>query len=180
MIVFASDHGDGNAHHQWNQKQVLYDESARVPFFVVQPGCGLGCVDERQLVNTGIDLIPTLCGFAGIDCPASLEGLDWSGVLSTSDLPLQRDHLIVETEFGSYGSPAGYLGRAVRTPRYKYSVYNSGGNREFLADMDQDPGETINLVGNPDHQEELHRHRALLCDYIKRTVDIFPIDMVTG
>ena len=30
LIVFTSDHGDGNAHHQWNQKQILYDEAARV------------------------------------------------------------------------------------------------------------------------------------------------------
>lgn len=177
LIMFISDHGDGNAHHHWNQKQVLYDESARVPFLVIQPGSGLNRVDKRQLVNTGIDLIPTLCGLAGIDCPAHFDGLDWSEVLSTSDLPLLRDHLIVETEFGTYGNPSGYLGRAVRTPHYKYMVYNAGENHEFLVDMDNDPGEMNNLAGNPDHQEELYRHRALLCDYINQTDDIFPIDI---
>lgn len=176
LVVFTSDHGDGNAHHLWNQKQVLYDESARVPFLVTQPGRGLGRVDERQLVNTGIDLIPTLCGLAAIACPPHLDGHDWSGVLSNSDLPLKRDHLIIETEFGTFGQPLGCLGRAVRTQRYKYMIYDRGENREFLVDMEDDPGETTNLAGEPGHQNELDRHRTLLRDYIVKTGDIFPVD----
>ncbi len=130
------------------------------------------------MVNTGIDLIPTLCGLAGIDCPSHLEGVNWSEALLSSDLPPKRDYLIIETEFGTYGKPLGYLGRAVRTPRYKYMIYDRGENREFLVDMENDPGETINLVGAPDHQHELDRHRTLLRDYIVKTADIFPIDLV--
>lgn len=178
LIVFTSDHGDGNAHHQWNQKQVLYDEAARVPFILSRPESGLGKVNDAQLVNTGIDLIPTLCGLAGVDCPAQLNGLDWSDALTDVDLSPQRDHVVTETEFGTFGKPNGYLGRAVRTPRYKYIVYNSGQNREFLVDMENDPGETINLAGTPDHRKELDRHRILLRDYINNTDDIFPLDMV--
>lgn len=178
IIVFTSDHGDGNAHHHWNQKQVLYDESARVPFIVARPGSKLERVENDQLVNTGIDLIPTLCGLAGIDRPVQLKGLDWSPVLADSELSPQRDHVIVETEFGTFGSPAGYMGRAVRTQRYKYMVYSAGENHEFFADMEEDPGETSNLVGMPAYQEELERHRELLRDYIKNTNDIFPVRMV--
>jgi len=178
LVVFASDHGDGNAHHHWNQKQVLYDESARVPFIVARPGSGLDSVDERQLVNSGLDLIPTLCGLAGIEPPDHLEGRDWSGMLSDTDPAPQRDHLIIETEFGTFGKPLGYMGRAVRTQRYKYMVYDRGQDREFLADMDEDPGETVNLAGDPEHEDELDRYRALLRDYIDRTDDIFPIDLV--
>ena len=178
LVVFASDHGDGNAHHKWNQKQTLYDESARVPFFVTRPGSGLGRVDDRQLVNTGIDLIPTLSGLAGIECPAHLEGTDWSGVLSDPGLPPKRDHVIFETEFGTFGERLGYLGRAVRTARYKYMIFNTGEHREFLADLENDRGETINLAGHPDHQGEMDRHRTFLRDYIVRTKDIFPLDKV--
>lgn len=178
LIVFTSDHGDGNAHHQWNQKQLLYDESARVPFIVTRPGSGAGAVEPRQLVNTGIDLIPTLCGLAAIECPGHLSGCDWSEALSHPDLPLKRDHVIMETEFGTFGTSLGWLGRAVRTPRYKYMVHDRGGNHEFLVDMENDPGETINLAGVPEWQSELDRHRILLRDYITRTRDIFPIEAV--
>jgi len=178
LIVFASDHGDGNAHHQWNQKQTLYDESARVPFFICDPGSGTHAVDEQCLVNTGIDLIPTLCGLGGIDVPAHLSGVDWSGVLTSTppaDLP---DHLVIETEFGTFGEPAGVMARAVRTPRYKYMVYSQGEHREFLADMEEDPGETRNLAGDPGAVDELERHRSLLRAYIQDTGDIFPMDNV--
>jgi len=174
MIVFTSDHGDGNAHHHWNQKQVLYDESARVPFIVAQPGSGMGRVDEKQLVNTGIDLIPTLCGLAGIECPEELKGHDWSSSLAESELPMQRDHIIIETEFGTFGKPAGVMGRAVRTNRFKYMVYSKGDSREFFADMENDPGEMKNLAGDPEYDEELERHRDLLRQYIVNTADIFP------
>lgn len=178
LVVFTSDHGDGNAHHHWNQKQVLYDESARVPFILTQPGSRMKHVDQSQMVNTGIDLIPTLCGLAEIDCPAHLEGCDWSDVLSDPDQLLKRDHLIVETEFGTFGKPLGYMGRAVRTPRYKYMVYDRGENNEFFVDMENDPGEMTNLAGIPDHEKELNRHRNLLREYIIRTKDIFPFDMI--
>lgn len=178
LVVFTSDHGEGNAHHQWNQKQVLYDESARVPFVVARPGSGPGRIDRTQLVNTGIDLIPTLCGLAGIGCPPALDGCDWSEALNHSEIPLKRDHVIVETEFGTFGKPLGYLGRAVRTRRYKYMIYDRGENREFLVDMEKDPGETINLAGTPAHRKELDRHRAFLRDFILGTGDIFPMDIV--
>ena len=178
LIVFTSDHGDGNAHHQWNQKQVLYDEAARVPFILSWPGSSLGKVKHEQLVNTGIDLIPTFCGLAGIACPAQLSGHDWSDVLVDQDLSPQRDYVAIETEFGTFGKPAGYLGRAVRTLRYKYMVYDRGENREFLVNMEEDPGETTNLAGSTDHQQELDCHRALLRDYILSTDDIFPVDMI--
>ncbi len=178
LVVFTSDHGDGNAHHHWNQKQVLYDASARVPCIASKPGSGLGRVEERHLVNTGIDLIPTLCGLAGIDTPKHLDGCDWSDLLTDSCACPKRDHIIVETEFGTFGRPLGYLGRAVRTQSYKYMIYDRGDNREFLVNMEEDPGETINLAGIPEYQECLDRHRALLRDYIVGKGDIFPVDRV--
>ena len=37
VIIFTSDHGDGCGAHQWNQKTVLYEEVANVPFIVCLP-----------------------------------------------------------------------------------------------------------------------------------------------
>ncbi|MFT4094617.1 MAG: sulfatase-like hydrolase/transferase, partial [Niabella sp.] len=34
IILFTADHGDGYAAHSWNQKQILYEEAARVPFII--------------------------------------------------------------------------------------------------------------------------------------------------
>ena len=180
LVVFTSDHGDGNAHHHWNQKQVLYDESAQVPFIISMPNSGLNLIEGRQLVNTGIDLIPTLCGLAEISCPDYLKGVDWSGVTNDSINSMQRDHLVVETEFGTFGKPADCLGRCVRTPKYKYMVYSRGENREFFVDMEKDPGEMVNLAKDESSQQELQNHRDLLVNYIKESKDIFPIELVSN
>ena len=73
VVVFLSDHGECHGTHRWNQKTVFYDESARVPLLISQKGTTrLGVCDA--LVQTGVDLIPTLCEFAGIATPRELPG----------------------------------------------------------------------------------------------------------
>lgn len=180
LIVFASDHGDGNAHHRWNQKQSLYDESARVPFMIANLGSEGGGVNTDALVNTGIDLIPTLCGLSGVEIPDHLKGVDWSPVYRSGEVVSAPDHLVVETEFGTFGASSGILGRAIRTQRYKYMIYNQGTHREFLVDMEEDPGETVNLANDPRAAEVLEQHRGLLREYIEQTHDLFPLDRIHG
>ena len=53
--------------HRWNQKTVFYDEATRVPFILTYKGVEPAVSDA--LVNTGVDLIPTLCDYAGIPIP---------------------------------------------------------------------------------------------------------------
>jgi choline-sulfatase len=179
LIVFSSDHGDGNAHHQWNQKQSLYDESARVPFFIIQPDSQLNRVDHTQLINTGIDLIPTLCGLAGIECPKSLEGIDWSCTIGSPQLPAQLEAVFIETEFGTFGQASGIMGRATCTDQWKYMVFNQGAHKEFLVNLQDDPGEMINLAETSAHNDTLQRHRQLLRSYIQTSNDTFPIEVVS-
>ena len=59
LIVFTSDHGECAGAHRFNQKTVFYEESARVPLIVAWKGhTAAGTCDK--LVNTGIDILPTL------------------------------------------------------------------------------------------------------------------------
>ncbi len=74
VIVFTADHGDCQGAHGWNQKTVFYDEASRVPFIVSYKGTTPRGV-ARRLVHTGVDLIPTLCSYAGIPVPQGLAGL---------------------------------------------------------------------------------------------------------
>ena len=67
LVVYTSDHGDGDASHHWNQKMVLYEEAVRVPLIVSWPGhTPAGKVDDARLVSMGLDLLPTFCQFAGV------------------------------------------------------------------------------------------------------------------
>ena len=178
LILFTSDHGEGNGHHFWNQKQTLYEESIRVPWIISRPGSLINRVDNQRLINTGIDLIPTLCNMADISCPDNLQGL---ATILDKDLcvnSVDRDHLVIETELGTYDKPSDAKGRSVVTHRYKYMVYDCGERREFLADKLKDPGEMTNLVMDHEYQAILEDLRNKLRNYITETKDIFPISLI--
>ena len=38
IIIFTSDHGDGIGAHRWAQKNMFYDETARIPLIIAQKG----------------------------------------------------------------------------------------------------------------------------------------------
>ncbi|TKG96881.1 DUF4976 domain-containing protein [Puteibacter caeruleilacunae] len=153
IIVFTSDHGDGNGSHRLNQKQILYEEATNVPFIISHLTKGKARVNDTSLVNTGLDLIPTFCDYAGGKQPSELKGMSAQyGVKGTS--LNERKYLFMETEFAENAKSFGITGRAVRGDRYKYIVYSKGDNREQLFDLYNDPGEMNDLSDNPDYAEK--------------------------
>lgn len=165
LVVFVADHGDCQGAHGWNQKTVLYEESVRVPLIICAPGSRTARTSD-YLVQTGIDLIPTLCEFAGITKPESLPGLSLrapaEGTAGTDPrrFIVSSNHLVQGLPvLGLTMKPAG---RMLRTARYKYCVYDQGRNRESLVDLEKDPGELTNLVADPAAAAILQEHRSLL------------------
>jgi choline-sulfatase len=70
LVVLSSDHGDHDGAHRLEHKSTFYEEAARVPFIVSLKGVTKpGLVDRTHVVSSGLDLIPTLCDFAGITVP---------------------------------------------------------------------------------------------------------------
>ncbi|MBN1910761.1 MAG: sulfatase-like hydrolase/transferase [Pirellulales bacterium] len=170
VVLFTSDHGEGVAAHRWNQKQVLYDQTTRVPMLFRVPGGPKGRV-SAELVSTALDIPVTILDFAGVKQPSSMRGLSWRPVIEGEKIKMPRKHVVAETMFTYGKNKPGGTGRMVRTDRYKYCVYSSGQHREQLFDMQTDPGETRNLAPDPAHHEILNRHRRLLLDWAKETRD---------
>lgn len=167
IVVFAADHGDCQGAHRWNQKTVFYDESVRVPFLIRYPGVVRTGV-SNHLVNTGIDLIPTLCSLAGIERPADGDGISLMRAATRTSGDSRT--CIVSSNDIDQGAPVdGTIphakGRMVRCQRYKYCIYDHGEHRESLADMENDPGEMVNLAGDPSHHEALEQHRQMLAEW---------------
>jgi len=154
VVMFTSDHGDMDAAHRLEHKGVPYEEATHVPLLVRQPGVTKkGHVDSKHLVSTGLDLIPTLCDFAGIPIPETLPGCSMKPLATHSDRGGSwRECLVAECN----GC------RMLWTDQYKYAVYDDGEPREMLVDLKDDPGEMHNLALSPDHQVQLRRHRRLL------------------
>jgi arylsulfatase A-like enzyme len=174
LVIFTSDHGDGHGAHRWNQKTALYEECVRIPFIISsKDSARVGAVDEDHLVSMGLDLIPTMCDYAGIEPPAHLPGQSLRPLLEGQPSSW-RDQLTIETNVDIGSGPGGQLvARAIRTDRYKYSVYPMGRYREQLVDLEADPGEMVNLAVSARSRDILDDHRQRLLEWCTETDDPF-------
>lgn len=174
LIIFTSDHGECAGAHGFNQKTVFYEESARVPLIVSWKGKTPSGTSDR-LVNTGIDILPTLLDAAGLETPKRLPGRSLLPLALGRSVTDWRDHLVVQNNMAQAGVLAGMTpameGRMVRTDRYKYCVYTRGRQRESLVDLRTDPGEMNDLATNPQFRPVLLEHRELLARFGQEHAD---------
>lgn len=183
LVIFTADHGDCTGAHGFAQKTVFYDESARVPFIVSLPG-KVPPATTRKLVNVGIDTLPTMMDFAGLEIPTQLKGLSLKSVCEDPDSIDERDYIVVSNHMVQGAVPEGGTtvpesrGRMIRTDNYKYAVYDIGIHRESLVDMKDDPHEMRNVARNPEYKETLEKHRAILRKYASETGDREAIDIL--
>jgi len=156
LIVLTSDHGDHASAHRLEHKSILYEGATRIPFIMSYRGViPADAVDETHLVSNGLDLLPTLCDYAGIVPPKDLLGTSVRALAEGKPIPSWRDHLVVESQNG----------RMIRTAGFKYNVYDSGEHREQLIDLKNDPGEMKNLAYDGRYRTVLEQHRALLAEW---------------
>ncbi len=155
VIIFTSDHGDMDSAHRMEHKTVFYEEACHVPLIVSQPGTiPSGAVNDTSLVSNGLDLVPTLCDYAGIEIPEELSGLSFRSLAEGKELLSRRNFLPLESE----------LGRMIVTERYKYMLYDEGENREQFIDLWKDPGELRNAAKDSMKDSVLRRHRKTFED----------------
>ncbi|HUT34687.1 MAG TPA: sulfatase-like hydrolase/transferase [Planctomycetota bacterium] len=158
LVVFTSDHGDMDSAHRLEHKSMLYEEACRIPLLVSWKGVTKpGAVDREHLVSNGLDLIPTLCDYAGIAPPPELKGRSIRPLAEGREPKGWRDTLAVENE----------RSRLVLWDRLKYGVYGTGERRELLVDLKQDPGEMRNRAAEPACRAQVEAGRRLLVEWCK-------------
>lgn len=163
LIVFTSDHGEGLAHHQMVRKSSPYDESARVPMVVCFPGhCEENRINRSHLVS-GVDIMPTICDFAGIKSPQHMRGVSMAPWLQGTAAQA-RDFVVTELP--------GNRARMLRTQDHKYITY-ADDPVDMLFDMKNDPGETRNLAADSAHSTVLSDLKKTLVDWEKH-LDVAP------
>jgi len=171
LIVFTSDHGEGLASHRWTGKMMYYEEEAAVPLIVSFKGVTpAGRIDRGHLVSA-LDVLPTICDYAGVKGPALMRGESLRPIIES---PRRPGHEYVVSEMAS-GPARSFM---VRTRKYKYMVFpdTNGRKREMLFDLQADPGEMKNLAGQTAFTTEMERHRTLLAGWNKLTEeDKYPI-----
>lgn len=156
LIIFTSDHGNMDASHKLASKGIFYEESVGVPFLMKYKGhIPAGQVDKTHLVSSGLDILPTICDYAGVPIPKHLIGKSLRLVAEGEDIKKWRSY--VASENGTT--------RMIRTDTYKYVSFSDPTSKESLVDMKNDPGEMHNLVDNPEYKEVLREHRIILADW---------------
>jgi len=176
VVIFTADHGDGIGAHRWAQKNMFYDETARIPMIVSQKGTTkVGTSDF--LVNNGIDIMPTICDYAGAMAPAKCSGTSLRSIVEGGRPRSEREYVACSTHFvqdlRADGKPIDLQGRMIRTKDFKYYIFDQGKQPEMLIDMKNDPGEMENLVDNPKYAEVLAKHRKMFTKYKKEAGDGF-------
>jgi len=149
LTVFTSDHGDMDGAHGLEHKSTMYEEAARVPLIVRPPGGAPPRTDGTRGVSNGLDLLPTLCDFAGAARPAGLPGRSLRPLIEGARGVRWRAAVPMESA----------IGRAVRWGDFKYARYDFSANGEQLYDLARDPGETRNCAADPDRRAALAEGR---------------------
>ncbi|NQU22606.1 MAG: sulfatase-like hydrolase/transferase [Candidatus Nealsonbacteria bacterium] len=175
VVLFTSDHGDCHGAHRWVQKTVFYDESARIPLILSYPGQPTRGQTCDHLINTGVDIGPTLLDFAGIPIPNALPGKSFRPITEDKTRKDDRDYIVSQNRMVQCVPIDGVSltpdGRMVRSARYKYCLYSEGKQRESLVDMEEDPLETVNRAADPQLREVLLRHRGYLREFADKHGD---------
>ncbi len=185
LIVFTSDHGDGQGAHHWNQKWCAYDEVSRVPFIVKAPGQNAdgGLVDDR-LVSAGLDLAPTICDYAGVPPPEKAHGRSVRPVVENPDAGWARSFVACEASLGTWAAlheDRWPKIRMIRSERFKYVLYQAAESHcEQLFDMWNDPGEIRDLAADARYTEVVEQHRERLRTWCRQTDDDVIPQQTTG
>jgi len=159
IVVFTSDHGEMFGAHGRRAKNIFYDEAIRVPFLVRWPKAIRAGSQTDACLGTP-DIMPTLLSLTGLPVPGEVEGTDLShAALGT---PAAEPEATLLQGAGTTAAWAnGHEWRALRDKRYTYAVYRRD-RSELLFDNQADPGQTTNLVADPNHAQALGRLRAAL------------------
>ncbi|MCL5745684.1 MAG: sulfatase-like hydrolase/transferase, partial [Acidobacteria bacterium] len=169
LIVLTSDHGEGLGSHRWVQKAAFWEETVRVPMVIAGSGVSRRGVRDSHTLVSGLDVLPTMCDYAGIAMPELARGRSLRPAIEGIDIG--RGFVVSELRYGDESRE----GRMLRTARYKYVVFNGGKRPEQLFDLTLDPGEVYNLATRPGAASALREHRALLAKWIADTRDDFRI-----
>ena len=146
-VVFTSVHGDMHGSHGVFRKAWPYEESVRVPLLIRREP-GAGSKEQNQTGSAPVSLV---------DLPhmavAWAEGREWHCTRDSANISMP-DATTIPLQ-------CGRAWRGFRSARHKL-VLNADGTPWLYFDLEHDPLEMKNLVGEPTRQREIEEFRKLL------------------
>ena len=166
IIILFGDHGFLLGEHgQW-QKQLLFDEAARVPLIIYAPGAK----GNGKVVESGVELLdvyPTLKELCHLpDPPQHLEGRSLVPLLQNPTTG-RHDPIFCQVT-RSLGKNQKIMGYTVRTARWRYTEWGLEGKQgRELYDHQNDPEEFHNLANSKEYASVVAEMKKLRLPYAK-------------
>lgn len=180
LIIFTSDQGFAWGQHGFRHKIAAYDSNIRSPLIISMPSqIQSGAVCKTPV--GGVDLVPTIFRFAGLDLPWEMHGHDLTPLLRNPAVTWEHPVLMPATgqRYGSdtnqiptgsdvlHGGIPWYV--MLRKGNHKYVRALVSGELEELYDLSADPDELTNLAATSDHDTLLAELRSAATAELRRT-----------
>ncbi len=167
IVIFTADNGYFHGERGLADKWYPYEESIRVPLIVRDPRLPdalRGGTNDSLVLN--VDIAPTLLAAAGVKAPRTMQGRDFTPLLSAAgDAPAWRNDFLHEHAVISNKNriPSS---RTVVSKDLKFTEWPDWGH-EQLFDLKSDPSELRNLAGDAASATTLERMRARLRELLE-------------
>ena len=146
IVIFTSDHGEMLGEHGIWAKHKFYESSVRVPLFIRYPA-RFSPKTVSENVNL-CDLYATLCDLCHIEIPEHLDSCSLTDLMAGNSSNWDNESI------------SQYLGQYLMIKRNQLKYHYYGPDMpEVLWDLEQDPGETINLISDPSYTGVLKQFR---------------------
>jgi len=148
VVLHSSDHGYFLGEWRCFDKRLMHEPSLRTPAMIRYPQLfGAGVKVDEMVLN--IDFAPTLLELGGAAIPDAMQGKSLVKLAQRKENQWRQDWLYEYFEYP--GAQQVRPHRGVRTTRHKYIHYYLPPQEFELYDLQADPGEKNNLIGNPQY-----------------------------
>ncbi len=174
LVVFLSDHGEEFFEHgEWGHNPRMYQEVVHVPLIWRIPDWpeeGRGLRHEGLVLQ--VDVVPTLLDALGLEPDPALPG---TSLLERCTRPPDSMEVGI-SEADHWGTHR----KAVVASGKKYIRQWSPDEREYLFDLEDDPGEERNLLRLAGRERDAELHRSLLEQFRAATNEGFSLMIQSG
>jgi arylsulfatase A-like enzyme len=170
LVLFLGDNGFFFGEHGLEaERRFAYEEGIRTPFFVrfprqLKPGT---TIDPMVLA---LDIAPTMVELAGGTPGPHVQGRSLVPLMKGRPRRWRTSFLVEYFNESAFPWLVGMSYKAIRTERHKLIHWIHKDGVDELYDLEQDPYEMTNAIGDPAHAETLARLRrelrALVADAV--------------
>ncbi len=172
IVIVWGDHGWHLGDHDMWAKHTNFEQATRSPMIISVPGISGGKKSDSP--TEFVDIFPTLCELTGLNIPQDLEGISLVPILENPDT-MVKQYAISQYHRTSAGEKLE--GYALRTKRYRYVEWVSGGFKSFmhydennvvareLYDYQTDPLETVSVADSATYATVAAELHGMLKDF---------------